>query len=150
MRALTQWIPVVRPLVNDDDGFPGDEPDVERQQRRRVGPHWVHVPDQPMRISQPVRPDLLTRAVERCEWIVVRNPVAPVLADSARLRVLAQVGDDTEDLADQGVEPLRVEAAAVALFARARVASAEVHDAPIGIALAGGGIERHLAERVLW
>jgi hypothetical protein len=32
--------------------------------------------------------------------------------------VLAQVRDDAEDLADQGVEPLRVQTAAVALLAR--------------------------------
>ena len=33
--------------------------------------------------------------------------------------MLAQVGDDAQDLADEGVEPLRVQAAAVALLARA-------------------------------
>jgi hypothetical protein len=31
--------------------------------------------------------------------------------------MLAQVGDDSENLANQGIEPLRIQAAAVALLA---------------------------------
>ena len=51
------------------------------------------------------------------ERIVVGDAVAPVLADGAGLRVLAQVRNDAKDLADESVEALRVEAAAVALLA---------------------------------
>ena len=97
-------------------------------------PRRIDVPDQPMRIAQAVRPDLLARALDRRERVVVGDPVAAVLADRARRRVLAQVGDDAEDLADERVEPLRVQAAAVALLAGLRVAGPEVHDAPVRIA----------------
>ena len=51
--AFTQRIAVVRALVDDVDRLPGDEPDVEGQQRRRAGLRRVHVPDQPVRIAQP-------------------------------------------------------------------------------------------------
>ena len=72
-----------------------------------------------MRIAQAIRPDLLARASSVDERIVVRDAVAAVLADGARRRVLAQVGDDAKDLADESVESLRIQAAAVALLARA-------------------------------
>ena len=91
-----------------------------------------------MRIAEAVRPDLLARAVDRRERIVVGDAVAPVLADRARLRVLAQVGDDAQDFADEGVEPLRIQPAAVALLAGARIAGPEIHDPPIRIAGTGG------------
>ena len=58
------------------------------------------------------------------ERVVVGDAVAAVLADDAGVRVLAQVGNDAEDLADQRVESLRVQAAAVALLAGLRVARA--------------------------
>ena len=82
------------------------------------------------------------------ERVVVRDAIAAVLADRARGRVLAQVGNDAQDLADERVEPLRIQPADVALLARAGVADADVHDAPVGIAAASGRIERHLAERM--
>ena len=103
-----------------------------------------------MRIAQPVRPDLLAGTVDRRERVVVRDAVATVLAEGARGRVLAEIRDDAEDLADERVEPLRVQAAAVTLLAGARVACAEVHDAPIRIAGARDRIERHFAKRVDW
>ena len=98
-----------------------------------------------MRIAQAVRPDLGSRALDRYERIVFRDPVAPVLTDGGRRGVLAQVGDDAEDLADERVEPLRIQPARVALFAGAGVAGAEVHHPPIGIAGPGDRIEHHLA-----
>src|SRR4029453_4270694 len=103
-------------------------------------------PDEPMRIAAAVRPDLLARAGHRGKRIVVGDPVAPVLADRARLRVLTEVGDDAQDLADGRIEPLRVQAAGVALLARARIAGAEVHDAPVRIAGTRGRIEGHLPQ----
>ena len=111
-------------------------------------PRRIDVPDQPMRIAQAVGPDLLARALEGRERIVVGDPIPPVLADRARRRVLAQVRDDAQDLADERVEPLRVQPAAVALLAGAGVAGAEVHDPPVGIAAPRDRIERHLAERM--
>src|SRR5207237_4821519 len=131
---------VVGPLVDDDDGLPGDEPDIECEQRRRSGAGRIYVPDQPMRIAETVGPDLLARAVDCGERIVVRDTVAPVLADGARGRVLAQVGNDAEDLADEGVESLRVQAAAVALLAGLRVAGSEIHDPPSGVAGSRDGV----------
>ena len=102
-----------------------------------------------MRIAQAVGPDLLARAGERGEGIVVGDPVAAVLADRAGRRMLAQVGDDAQDLADERVEPLRVDPAAVALIARTRVPRAQVHHPPVGIAFPSDRIEGHLAQRML-
>ena len=148
LRALAQRIAVVRALVDDVDRLPGDEPDVERQQRRRRGLRRIDVPGQPMRIAQAVGPDLLARAVDRRERIVVGDAIAAVLADGARVRVLAQVGDDAEDLADEGVESLRVQAAAVALLAGLRVAGPQIHHPPVRIARSRDRVEGHLAQRM--
>src|SRR2546423_5920347 len=101
-----------------------------------------------MRIAQAVRPDLLAGAVHRREGVVVRDAVAAVLAYGARGGVLAQIGDDAENLPHEGVESLRVPAATVALLAGAGVTGAEVHDAPVGIAGTRGRVECHLAERM--
>ncbi len=109
----------------------------------------IDVPDQPMRIAQAVGPDLLARAGECREGIVVGDPVAAVLADRAGRRMLAQVGHDAQDLADERVEPLRIDPAAVALIARARVPRAQVHHPPVGIAVPSDRIEGHLAQRML-
>ena len=76
------------------------------------------------------------------------NPIAAVLADGAGVRVLAQVGDDAEDLADEGVEPLRVQPAAVALLAGLRIAGSQIHHPPIRIAGARDRVEGHLAQRM--
>ena len=46
------------------------------------------------------------------------------------------------------VEPLRDQPADVALLAGARVADADIHDAPIRIAAPGRRVEGHLAERM--
>ena len=72
-----------------------------------------------MRIAQAGGPDLLAGAVDAGERIVVRDAVAAVLAHRAGRGVVAQVGNDAQDLADDGVEPLRVEAADVLLLAAA-------------------------------
>jgi hypothetical protein len=89
--------------MDDDHCLPADEADVERQQRGGAGPCRIDVPGQSVRVPQAVRPDLLPRPVDRRERIVVRDTVAPVLANGAGLRMLTQVGDDPEDLANEGI-----------------------------------------------
>jgi hypothetical protein len=101
-----------------------------------------------VRIAQAVGPDLLARPLEPRKRIVVGDSIPPVLADGARRRVLAEVGHDAQDLADQRIEPLGVHPADVLLLARARVARPQVHDPPVGIAASCHRIEGHLAERV--
>ena len=94
-----------------------DESDVEREQLRRRRSGRIDVPHEPVRIAQSVGPDFLSRTGDVRERIVVGHAIAAVLADSARRDVFTQVGDDTQDLADERVEPLRIQPAAVALFA---------------------------------
>ena len=149
LRAFAHGPAVVGALADDDHGLPRHQPDVERQQPRLLRLGRVDVPDQPVRVAQPVGPDLLARALEGRERIVVGDPVAAVLADRAGRRVLAQVGHDAPDLSDERVEPLRVDAAAVLLVARAGIAGADVHDPPVGIAAPRDRVEGHLAQRVL-
>ena len=96
-----------------------------------VGSGRVHVPRQTMRIAQPVGPDFLARAIDGDERVVVGDAVAAVLADGAGVRALAEIGNDAENLADQRVEPLRVQPAAVALLTGLRVARPEIHHAPV-------------------
>ena len=60
--------------------------------------------------------------------------------------MLAEVGDDAQDLADERVQPLPVEAVGAARVACAAVAARHVQHAPVSIARPRGRIERHVAE----
>ena len=148
LRAFAQRPAVVGPLADDDYRFPGQQADVEREQPRLPGLHRIDVPDQPVRVAQAEGPDFLAGSLGGRKGIVVGNPVAAVVADRARLRVFAQVGHDAQDLADQGIEPLRVDVAAIALVARSRIAGAQIHHPPIGSAGPRDGVEGQLAQRV--
>ena len=139
LRPFAQRVAVVRALLHDHHRLPRGEPDVEREEMRLAGPRGIDVPDQPMWIAQARRPNFLARTIHVDERVVVRYAVAPVLADRARGRVPAQVRNDAQDLPADCVEPLRIEPADVALFARARVAEADIHDAPVRIAAPGAG-----------
>ena len=106
--AFALRVAVVGAFVNDVDRFPGVQPDRVGDQPVVGGVGGIDRPGQPMGIAEAVRPDLLPRARRRDERIVVGNPIAAVLADRARRRVLVQIGNDAENLAFEVVEPLRV------------------------------------------
>src|SRR5436190_24026880 len=102
-----------------------------------------------MRIAQAVRPDFWPGALQLDERVVVRNPVSAVFADEARVRLFVQVGNDTDDLSHEGVQPLRIwPDLDDARFARCAVADLAVQHAPIGIAGASRGVERQIAHGV--
>src|SRR5262245_34519642 len=103
-----------------------------------------------MRIAQAHGPNLLARAFERSKRIVVGDSVSPVAAYRAGRRVITQVRNDPKDLSAQVIEALRGHPANVFLLAGARVADADIHDPPIGIAALSGWVERHFTERVNW
>ena len=67
-----------------------------------------------MRVAKAIGPDLGPGAGDRDERIVTRHAVAAVVADGAIVRVLAEVGNDAQDLADKCVQALRVEMVAAA------------------------------------
>src|SRR5580700_9784048 len=66
----------------------------------------IDVPAQPVRISQPVGPDLLPRARSVEERIIFRNSISPVVAENARILVLVRIRDDAKNFSDDIVEPL--------------------------------------------
>src|SRR5690606_15035089 len=104
----------------------GDETDVESQEARIGRPRRIDVPDEPVGIAQAIRPDLAARALDTGERVVVRHTISAVLADSTGLGVRVEVGDDAEDFAGEGVEPLwREPEDALAAIASARVSDAE-------------------------
>ena len=106
--ALAQAVPVVGAFADDVHGLPRVETDRVHEQVIVGRVRRIERPVQPVRIPEAVRPDFLSRAARGHERVVVRNPVAAVLADRARRDVLVQVGNDAEDLAFERVEPLRV------------------------------------------
>ena len=83
------------------------------------------------------------------EWIVVRNPVAPVFADDAGGCMLVQIRNDAQDLADQVVEALRVRSHGNdARFAGRAIAAFQIQHAPVRVAGPGCGIEDQVAHRM--
>src|SRR5438552_16962537 len=101
-----------------------------------------------MRVAQTERPDLGARASFRDEWVVVRNPVTAVLAHAARRRLLREIRNEPQNLADERVEPLRILSDAEARLAGAAVARADVHHAPLAVAGLSGRVEQEVAERM--
>ena len=62
--------------------------------------------------------------------------------------MVREIRDDAQDLPEEGVQPLRVEALAAARITGTAVAAGDVQHAPVGIAGPGSRIERNVAERV--
>ena len=101
-----------------------------------------------MRVADAVGPDLRAGASDAHERIVSRHAVAAVVADGAGVRVLAEIRNDAEDLADERIQPLRVETVAATRITGAAIAAGNVQHAPVGVAGARGRIERDVAERM--
>ena len=146
--SLAQRVSVVRALVNDVDGFPRVQPDRVRDQAIVACVCGIDRPVQAMRIAQARRPDLLPRAGYKHERIVVRDPVASVLARRAGRLVFPRVRDDAQNFADERIEPLRVHANAQPRLTGSAVAAPDIEDAPLGIPTAGRRIEREIAQRM--
>src|SRR5215468_7058034 len=108
----------------------------------------IDVPAQPVRISQPVRPDLLPRPWSVEERIIFRNPISPIVAENAGTFVLFRIRDDAKNFSYEIVEPLWIGTPAIRLLSRTAVATGNVHDAPVGIAPAGGRVKDHVVHRV--
>ena len=79
--------------------------------------------------------------------VVVRNTIAAVFAHRAGARVLVQIGNDAHDLADHGVEPLRVRPYLHdSRLAGGAIADVDIEHPPVGVAALRRRIEHHLAE----
>ena len=146
--ALAQRVAVVRALANDVHRLPRVQADGVRDEPRVACVCGIDRPREAMRIAQAERPDFLARAARADERVVVRNPVASVVADRARRGLRGHVGNDSQDLADERVEALRVGSHREARLAGAAVAAADVKHAPVGIAWARRRIERQVPQRM--
>ena len=62
--------------------------------------------------------------------------------------MFVEIGNDSENLAFQIIQPLRIGPDAGHCFTGTAVAAFQVHDAPIRIASPGGRIEDHVAHRM--
>src|SRR5262249_62263916 len=99
-------VAVVAAFVDDIDRLPRAQTarvDDEAIVRRIVR---VDRPVEAMGVADPVRPDLLAGARRRDERVVVRDPIAAVLADRTRRRMVVQIGNDAQDLPPQLLNPL--------------------------------------------
>src|SRR5262249_31334655 len=94
-------------------------------------------------------PDLRPSTGLRGERIVLRNAIAPVLADGARIFLVVEIRNDPQNLSEQRIEALRIRShCRVLRFSSAAVPAGDIEDSPVRAAGPRGGIENQIAHRM--